>query len=223
MVQTPSGTLAERYEHGTRLRKKAAREKHADLCGPADRDAAAILAADRSHPGARAGAGPLRAHAGKPVRLPARRRRGDGGGSPASTDRRDSGPGLRRLPSDELRGIRHPGTEHRVRHQRFRRDPAWRGFHRGSQAAGGERRGRRFGGQISRKSGRGRSRRPLSRPIARRMRSLAKFSPLEIWHSRIELAREIERIEIARSGASCKAFSPRRATISRTTTTSPIW
>jgi hypothetical protein len=27
MIQTPSGTLAERYEHGTRLRKKASREK----------------------------------------------------------------------------------------------------------------------------------------------------------------------------------------------------
>src|SRR5205085_11317541 len=31
--------------HGTRLRKKASREMHADLCGPSDRDAGAILAA----------------------------------------------------------------------------------------------------------------------------------------------------------------------------------
>ena len=45
MVLAPSGTLAERYEHGTRLRKKASREMHADLRGPADRDAGAILAA----------------------------------------------------------------------------------------------------------------------------------------------------------------------------------
>src|SRR3954466_6945579 len=46
MVQaTPSGTLAERYEHGVGLRKKASREMHADLRGPADRDAVAILAA----------------------------------------------------------------------------------------------------------------------------------------------------------------------------------
>src|SRR5256714_6182293 len=45
MIQRPSGTLAERYEHGTRLRRKAPREKHADLHGPADRDAVAILAA----------------------------------------------------------------------------------------------------------------------------------------------------------------------------------
>ena len=45
MVQKPSGTLAERYEHGKGLRKKALREIHADLRGPVDRDAVAILAA----------------------------------------------------------------------------------------------------------------------------------------------------------------------------------
>jgi len=45
MIQTPAGTLAERYKYGTRLRKKVPREKHADLHGPAHRDAVAILAA----------------------------------------------------------------------------------------------------------------------------------------------------------------------------------
>src|SRR5215510_7437520 len=45
MTQTPTDTLAERYERGKRLRKKVAREKHADLRGPADRDAVGILAA----------------------------------------------------------------------------------------------------------------------------------------------------------------------------------
>jgi uncharacterized protein (DUF2252 family) len=45
MTQTPSGTLAERYERGKCLRKKVAREKHADLRGPVDRDAVGILAA----------------------------------------------------------------------------------------------------------------------------------------------------------------------------------
>ena len=44
MNQTPSGTLAARYEHGTRLRKKAPREEHADLRGPTARDPVAILA-----------------------------------------------------------------------------------------------------------------------------------------------------------------------------------
>jgi uncharacterized protein (DUF2252 family) len=48
MVQSRLGTLAERYERGTRLRKKVPREKHADLLGP-ERDPVKILAvADRT-------------------------------------------------------------------------------------------------------------------------------------------------------------------------------
>src|SRR5262249_44004239 len=45
MAQTAPGTLAERYEHGIRLRQKGLREKHADLLEPVKRDAVAILAA----------------------------------------------------------------------------------------------------------------------------------------------------------------------------------
>ena len=45
MIGTPSGTLAERYDHGIRLRRRTPREHHADLHGPADRDPVAILAA----------------------------------------------------------------------------------------------------------------------------------------------------------------------------------
>jgi uncharacterized protein (DUF2252 family) len=45
MTQTPTETVAERYERGKCLREKVTREKHADLRGPADRDAVAILAA----------------------------------------------------------------------------------------------------------------------------------------------------------------------------------
>ncbi len=45
IILHPSGTLAERYAHGVALRKKTPREKHADLRGPADRDPVAILAA----------------------------------------------------------------------------------------------------------------------------------------------------------------------------------
>jgi len=44
MTQARSGTLAERYDHGVRLRQKTLRQKHADLLGPADRDPVAILA-----------------------------------------------------------------------------------------------------------------------------------------------------------------------------------
>jgi uncharacterized protein (DUF2252 family) len=39
------GTVAERYARGAALRKKRVREKHADVHGPAERDALAILAA----------------------------------------------------------------------------------------------------------------------------------------------------------------------------------
>jgi uncharacterized protein (DUF2252 family) len=44
MIQISAGTLAERYALGKRLRKKTAREKHAELYGSADRDATGILA-----------------------------------------------------------------------------------------------------------------------------------------------------------------------------------
>ena len=45
MLQQTSrlGTLAERYEHGIKLRRRMPRQNHADLLGP-DRDAVAILA-----------------------------------------------------------------------------------------------------------------------------------------------------------------------------------
>src|SRR5271169_1755547 len=45
MIRTPSNTLTERYAQGVKLRKKSARQSHADLLGPADRDPVAILAA----------------------------------------------------------------------------------------------------------------------------------------------------------------------------------
>src|SRR6476646_1763034 len=45
ITQLPWGPRAERYGEGKRLRKKVPRERHADLLGSADRDAVAILAA----------------------------------------------------------------------------------------------------------------------------------------------------------------------------------
>src|SRR5499427_174995 len=44
MVQSPLGTVIERYKQGTRLRKKSPREEHADLRG-----AAAVMAEDLRH------------------------------------------------------------------------------------------------------------------------------------------------------------------------------
>jgi uncharacterized protein (DUF2252 family) len=43
-MQIDTGTLVERYARGKRLRRKTPRENHAELCGPSDRDATAILA-----------------------------------------------------------------------------------------------------------------------------------------------------------------------------------
>jgi uncharacterized protein (DUF2252 family) len=45
MAKAFSGTRAERYEHGVALRQKTPREAHAELLGPSDRDPVAILAA----------------------------------------------------------------------------------------------------------------------------------------------------------------------------------
>jgi uncharacterized protein (DUF2252 family) len=45
MIQIQHCTLPERYKHGSRLRKKTPLEKHADLAGSDKRDAVAILAA----------------------------------------------------------------------------------------------------------------------------------------------------------------------------------
>ena len=44
MTKARSTTLAERYEAGIRLRRQTPRQKHADLLGPFDRDSVAILA-----------------------------------------------------------------------------------------------------------------------------------------------------------------------------------
>jgi uncharacterized protein (DUF2252 family) len=44
MVGTPSVTLTERYDHGIRLRRRIPRVQHAELHGPAHRDPVAILA-----------------------------------------------------------------------------------------------------------------------------------------------------------------------------------
>jgi uncharacterized protein (DUF2252 family) len=45
MTKPPSGTFAARYDQGVHLRRKTSREKHADLRVPAHRDPVAILAA----------------------------------------------------------------------------------------------------------------------------------------------------------------------------------
>ena len=88
-------------------------------------------------PGRAAGAGPLRAHARLALHvLPGRR--GDHGRRPGlEAQQRACGAALRRRPPLQLRRLPGPGSRHRLRHQRLRRD-ASRPVRVGPEAARGE-------------------------------------------------------------------------------------
>jgi uncharacterized protein (DUF2252 family) len=194
MAQPASATLAERYDRGARLRKKVAREKHADLKGPVDRDAVAILAAtDRSR---------------VPELVPVRYERMltsafaflRGAAAVMAED-------LRHQPavgiSVQACGDCHlmnfgafgtpeqnvlfdindfdetlPGVDFTVDVKRLAASVAVAAL-----AAG-----------LSNKRARAISATTME-AYRTRLRSLARYSPLTIWHSKIDLAREIERIE----------------------------
>jgi uncharacterized protein (DUF2252 family) len=194
MAQPASATLAERYDRGARLRKKVAREKHADLKGPVDRDAVAILAAtDRSR---------------VPELVPVRYERMltsafaflRGAAAVMAED-------LRHQPavgiSVQACGDCHlmnfgafgtpeqnvlfdindfdetlPGVDFTVDVKRLAASVAVAAL-----AAG-----------LSNKRARAISATTME-AYRTRLRSLARYSPLKIWHSKIDLAREIERIE----------------------------
>ena len=68
------------------------------------------------------GAAAPRAHGRVALRLPARRRRGDGLGPVPHAERRTAGGHLRRRPCQQLRLLRHAAGRGRLRHQRLRRD-----------------------------------------------------------------------------------------------------
>ena len=70
------------------------------------------------------GADPLRPHAALAFRFHAWRSRGDGGRPRRDAALRHHHPAVRRLPSEQLRRLRQPGTRVAVRHQRLRRNPA---------------------------------------------------------------------------------------------------
>jgi hypothetical protein len=109
-------SLAERYEHGRSLRKKAPLEKHADLLGPVDRNPVAILAAgDRTRVPElvsiryeRMLASPFTFLRGAAAVIAE---------DLASNYRRDSRAGLRRLPPTEFWRIRNRRGKHPLRHQ----------------------------------------------------------------------------------------------------------
>jgi uncharacterized protein (DUF2252 family) len=194
MTQAPWGARAERYQHGKRLRKKVPPERHAELLGSAARDPAAILAAgDRSR---------------VPELIPERYKRMLE--SPFAFLR-----GAAAIMAEDLRHqpaagipVQACGDCHLMNFGAFATpeenlvfdindfDETLAGIDftvdlkrlAASVAVAG----------LAAKLPNKRAREIAAAGVEayrRRMRVLAKLSPLEIWHNKIDLAREIERVE----------------------------
>ena len=132
-----------------------------------------------------AGADPLRPHAAIALHLLSRLGRAHGRRPRAARRRRAARAGLRRLPPDELRRLRHARAQHHLRHQRLRRDPAG-ALGMGRQAAGRlascwrRARNRPVGRRRARRRGSG------ARTYRERLREFAEMHPLEVWYARID-------------------------------------
>jgi uncharacterized protein (DUF2252 family) len=194
MTQDPPGTLAERYERGTRLRKKAPREKHADLRGPANRDPVAILAvADRT-----------RVQQLVPIRYTRML------ASPFAFLR-----GAAAVMADDLKHqaiagipVQACGDCHLMNFGAFATpeenivfdindfDEALPGvdFTMDLKRLAASVAVAALAGNFSKKQARATTVTTVQ-AYRSRIRALAKLSPLEVWHSRIDLAKEIEHIE----------------------------
>jgi uncharacterized protein (DUF2252 family) len=197
MATTSSGTRYQRYDHGIRLRRKTPREHHADLRGPDNRDPVAILAAgDRTR---------------VPELIPVRYERMLA--SPFAFLRGAAavmGQDLRHQPTPgvvvQACGDCHlmnfgafatpeenilfdindfdetlPGVDFTVDLKRLAASVAVAAL----AAAFSNKRARAAAAATV-------------EAYRTRMRTLAKLSPLEIWHSRIDLAREVKHIEDGR-------------------------
>lgn len=193
-ISAPSGNRAERYQHGVRLRRKTPREEHADLLGPKHRDPVAILAAgDRTR---------------VPELIPVRYQRMlqspftflRGAAAVMGEDLKHQAAagvvvqacgdchlmnfGAFATPEDNiLFDINDfdetlPGVDFTVDLKRLAASVA--------VAA--------LAANFSKKQARAAAAATVE-AYRMRIRSLAKLSPLEVWHSRIELASEIKRIE----------------------------
>src|SRR5215470_5778899 len=194
MAQSPLGTLTERYKQGTRLRKKTPREAHAELRGPADRDAVAILAqTDRSR---------------IPELVPVRYERMlassfaflRGAAAVMAED-------LRHQPKAGI-AVQACGDCHLMNFGAFATpeqnilfdindfDETLPGvdFTADLKRLAASVAVAALDAKFSNKRARAAAATTIS-AYRTRMRALAKLSPLEVWHSRIELAREIEHIE----------------------------
>jgi uncharacterized protein (DUF2252 family) len=194
VVRTPSGTLTERYDHGIRLRRRIPRVQHAELLGPAHRDPVAILAAgDRTRipelipvryermlaspfaflRGAAAVMGEDLKHQPTP-----------GVAVQACGDCHLMNFGAFATPEDNiLFDINDfdetlPGVDFTVDLKRLAASVAVAAL----AAAFSNKRARAAAATTV-------------EAYRTRMRALAKLSPLEIWHSRIDLTREVEHIE----------------------------
>jgi uncharacterized protein (DUF2252 family) len=194
MIQTPPGTLTERYKYGTRLRAKAPRQKHADLHGSANRDPVAILAAtDRTRVPElvpvryeRMLASPFTFLRGAAAVMAEDLRHQPSAGIPvqACGDCHLMNFGAFATPEQNiLFDINDfdetlPGVDFTADLKRLAASVA--------VAA--------LAANLSK--GRAKSIAAISVESYRtRMRNLAKLSPMEIWHSKVDLVREVERIE----------------------------
>ena len=194
MTQARSGTLAERYEQGVSLRQRTPREKHADLLGPSDRDPVAILAAsDRTRIPElipvryeRMLSGPFAFLRGAAAVMAQdlRHQPSVGIAVQACGDCHLMNFGAFATPEENiLFDINDfdetlPGVDFTVDIKRLAASVA--------VAALAE--------QFSRKRARATAAATVE-AYRTRMRALSKLSPVEIWHSRIELAREVKYIE----------------------------
>ena len=194
MTHARSGTLAERYEQGVSLRQRRPREKHADLLGPSDRDPVAILAAsDRTRIPElipvryeRMLSGPFAFLRGAAAVMAQdlRHQPSVGIAVQACGDCHLMNFGAFATPEENiLFDINHfdetlPGVDFTVDIKRLAASVA--------VAALAE--------QFSRKRARATAA-AMVEAYRTRMRAVSKLSPVEIWHSRIELAREVKYIE----------------------------
>jgi len=194
MTHARSGTLAERYEQGVSLRQRRPREKHADLLGPSDRDPVAILAAsDRTRIPElipvryeRMLSGPFAFLRGAAAVMAQdlRHQPSVGIAVQACGDCHLMNFGAFATPEENiLFDINDfdetlPGVDFTVDIKRLAASVA--------VAALAE--------QFSRKRARATAA-AMVEAYRTRMRAVSKLSPVEIWHSRIELAREVKYIE----------------------------
>src|SRR5215510_3674451 len=194
MTQAPIGTLAARYDHGVRLRQTTPRQKHADLLGPPQRDPVAILAeGDRTRVPELV---PVRYErmltspfaflrgAAAVMAEDLRHQPAAGIGVQACGDCHLMNFGAFDTPEENiLFDINDfdetlPGVDFTVDVKRLAASVAVAGL----------------AAQLSNKRARAVAAATVE-AYRTRMRALAKLSPLEIWHSRIELWREIRQID----------------------------